>query len=83
MFTCGTDSFLDMHTACNIAKSYDYVIEEVKLTPKFRKFALNNVFSIVKAFQVSLPEFLHKTGDEVSGDDKEKLLHDSVFWARF
>ena len=38
-----------------------------------------NASSMVKAFQVSLPEFiLHKTDDEVGGDDNEQLLLDSV-----
>jgi len=49
-----------MHTACNIAKSYDYVIEEVKLTPKFRKFALNNVFSTLKHFKFPYLSFCIK-----------------------
>ena len=39
----------------------------------------DNASSIVKTFQVNLPEFiLHKTGNEVTGEDKEQLLLEPV-----
>jgi len=78
-FVLAADSFLEKHTACNIAKSYDNVIEKFKLTSKVTKVVPDNASSIIKAFQVSLPEFiLHKTGNEGSGNDKQ-LPTDFVF----
>ena len=78
-FVLAADSFLEKHTACNIAKAYDHVIEKFKLTSKVTKVVSDNASSMVKAFQISLPEFiLHKTVDEVNENNNELLLTDSI-----
>ena len=78
-FVLAADSFLEKHTACNITKAYDDVIKKFKLTSKVTKVVSDNASSVVKAFQISLPEFiLHKTVDEVAENDNELLLADSI-----
>ena len=78
-FLMAADSFLEKHTACNIAKAYDNVIEKFKLTSKVNKIASDNASSMVKAFQILLPEFiLHKTVDEIGENDK-LLLADFIY----
>ena len=78
-FVLAADSFLEKHTACNIAKAYDDVIEKFKLTSKVNKVVSDNASSMVKAFQILLSEFiLHKTFDEVGENDNELLLGDSI-----
>ena len=68
-----------MHTVCNIAKAYDDIIEKFKLTSKVTKVVSGNASSVVKTFQISLPEFiLQKTVDEVGKNDNELLLADSI-----
>ena len=75
-FVLAADSFLEKHTACNITKVYDDVIKKFKLTSKVTKVVSDNASSMVKAFQISLPEFiLHKT---VGENDNELLLADSI-----
>ena len=70
---------MEKYTACNIAKAYDDVIEKFKLTSKVMKFESDNASSMVKAFQILLPEFiLHKTVDEVGENDNELLLADYI-----
>ena len=55
------------------------VIEKFKLTSKVTKIVSDNASSMVKAFQISLSEFiLHKTVDEVGENDNELLLADSI-----
>ena len=46
------DSFLDKHTARNIAKSYGNVVEKFKLTGKLTKVASDDATSTDEAFQV-------------------------------
>jgi len=41
-FVVAADSFLDMHTARNIAKPYDGIIESFKLTSKVTKIVSDN-----------------------------------------
>ena len=78
-FVLAADSFLEKHIACNIAKAYDDVIKKFKLTSKVTKVISDKASSMVKAFQISLPEFiLHKTVDEVSENDNKLLLADSI-----
>ena len=78
-FVLAADSFLEKHTTCHIAKAYDDVIEKFKLTSKVIKVVSDNASSMVKAFQISLPEFiLHKTVDEVGENDNELLLADCI-----
>ena len=78
-FVLAADSFLEKHTACNIAKAYDDVIEKFKLTSKVTKVVSDNASSRVKAFQILLAEFiLHKTVDEVGENDNELLLADFI-----
>ena len=75
-FVLAADSFLEKHTACNIAKVYDDVIKKFKQTSKVTNVVSDNASSMVKAFQISLPEFiLHKT---VGENDNELLLADSI-----
>ena len=57
-FVPAADSFLEKHTACNIAKAYDDVIEKFKLISKVTKVVSDNASSMVKAFQILLPEFI-------------------------
>ena len=78
-FILAADSFLERHTAYNIAKTYNDVIEKFELTSKVAKCVSVNASSMVKALQVFLPQFvLHKSDNEVDGCDKEQLLADSV-----
>ena len=57
------------------AKAYDDVIEKYTLTSKVIKAVSDNVASMVKAFQVSLPQFiLNKSDDEDNGYKKEQLF---------
>jgi len=66
-FVLAVDLFLGRHTAENIAEAYDNVIQKFRLTTKVKKVVSDNASSMVKAFQVSLPEFtLHKTGEEIN-----------------
>ena len=55
-FVLAADSFLEKHTACNIAKAYDDVIEKFKLTSKVTKVVSDNASSMVKAFQILQPD---------------------------
>ena len=78
-FVLAADSFLEKHIACNISKAYGDVIEKFKLTSKVTKVVSDNTFSMVKAFQILLLEFiLHKTVDEVGENDNEVLVADSI-----
>ena len=68
------DSFLGRHTAENIAEAYDNVVEKFRLRAKVKKVVSDNAFSMIKAFQVSLPEFtLHKTIEEINENNEKQL----------
>ncbi|XP_076808523.1 zinc finger BED domain-containing protein 4-like [Clavelina lepadiformis] len=76
-FVLAVDSFLGRHTAENIAEAYDNVIEKFRFTTKVKKVVSDNASSMIKAFQVSLPEFtLHKTGEEINEDNEKQLNPD-------
>ena len=73
-FVLAMDSFLGRHTAENIAEAYDNVVEKFRLTAKVKKVVSDNASSMIKAFQVSLPEFtLHKTIEEINEDNEKQL----------
>jgi len=50
IFVLATDSILDKHTACDIAKSYDNVIQKFKLTVKVTKVESDNATFMAEAF---------------------------------
>ena len=59
---------------------YWQLTQKFKLTSKVTKVVSDNASSMVKAFQILLPEFiLHKTVDEVGENDSEVLVADSIF----
>ena len=73
-FVLAVDSFLGRHTAENIAEAYDNFVEKSRLTAKVKKVVSDNASSMIKAFQVSLPEFtLHKTIEEINEDNEKQL----------
>jgi len=54
-----------------VAKSYENIIEKFKFTSIVNNVVSDNTSSIIKAFQISLPEFiLHKTAMELLGTKK-------------
>lgn len=74
-FVLATDSFKGRHTAENIAEAYDNVIEKYRLTTKVSKVVSDNASSMIKAFRVSLPEFiLHKTSEDSNATGEEQLI---------
>ena len=79
-FVLAVDMFSKRHTGYNIAKINDDVIEKVLTNFKSKtKVVSDNASFMVKAFQVSLSQFvLHKSDDEVDGYDKELLFPNSV-----
>jgi len=85
-YVLAADSFPGRHTAENIAEAYDNVVEKFKLTTKVTKVVSDNASSMLKAFQVSLPEFvLHKTSEEsdtvneqCNPDPEEEMLDEET-----
>lgn len=71
-FVLAADSFLGRHTADNIANAYHAITNKFDIWNRVKRVVSDNASAMIKAFSVSLPNFVIELEDE-QNDETEEL----------